>query len=132
MCCGGNVEPNIWTKAKTYANALIDSKLRKITYYCSKEHNLERLYMCSMCDNIKRANKLPKGAMVMKGDTCSLCGCFLTKKSSEFNSKYYSCPLKSDEFPNGKWFEIDKKYAKRDGLELNYLEDAKENEQVSQ
>lgn len=68
--------PSFYQKLKTAAQAVGDIVTGNANE-CPQELRDKRLQICSNCDNILRANVRPKGAIVVYGDRCRICECYL-------------------------------------------------------
>lgn len=78
--------PNIAIQATNLLTTLADFTKSGFETVSEKEYN-ERIEICKNCDKFT-------------DNRCSLCGCNMHTKA---RMKIGYCPLKTEEFPNGKW-----------------------------
>lgn len=78
--------PTLIERAKNFGKSMVEFAADGFTME-TQEKAEERLKICKSCD-------------LFKNGSCSLCGCNMAIKVKLKSSK---CPLKTEEFPNGKW-----------------------------
>lgn len=81
-------------KIKSFGGAMVELITGK-TQAAENDIIKHNLSVCSMCDNLKRFNELPKGADLGLFDSCGICGCYIKQKVKRLG-KNWTCPA-------GKW-----------------------------
>lgn len=81
-------------KIKSFGGAMVELITGK-TQAAEDDIIKHNLGVCSMCDDLKRFNELPKGADLGLFDTCGICGCYIKQKVKRLG-KNWTCPA-------GKW-----------------------------
>ena len=85
---------NTTQKIKSFGNAMVELITGK-TQAAEDDIIKHNLSVCSMCDDLKRFNELPKGADLGLFDACGVCGCPIKQKVKRLG-KNWTCPA-------GKW-----------------------------
>jgi hypothetical protein len=78
--------PPLMEQAKNFGKSMVDFAADGFGL-ASEEVQKQRMDICNACD-------------LLKDGRCTLCGCGMSTKVKISSSK---CPLKTEEFPNGKW-----------------------------
>lgn len=84
--CKNSQEPSITNKVASFTKSMVDFAADGFAME-TEEKAKKRLEICHNCE-------------LFKNSTCTLCGCNMSVKVKIRSSK---CPLKTAEFPNGKW-----------------------------